>query len=63
MIANHTAKPYDHHMIHETLANQISHPVRWTESIQYFLKLGKAEFREIGPGNVLTGLIRQISYA
>lgn len=61
VISNFKAKPYDRDMIHETLANQMSNPVRWTESIQYILKLGKAEFREIGPGNVLTGLIRQIT--
>ena len=61
VISNFKAIPYESDLIHDTLANQMSNPVRWTESIQYLLQLGEAEFKETGPGNVLTGLIRQIT--
>jgi polyketide biosynthesis malonyl-CoA-[acyl-carrier-protein] transacylase len=60
VIANATARPYPAAGIMEILAQQIDHPVRWTESIHYLIGEGIAEFVEIGPGNILTGLLRQI---
>lgn len=60
IIANVTAKPYDANEIHFLLANQITHPVKWTQSIEYLLGQGETTFEEIGPGKVLAGLIRRI---
>lgn len=60
VIANYTAKLYDTHNIAQTLTQQITHPVRWTESISYILSQGETEFEEIGPGKVLTGLVQRI---
>ena len=42
------------------LVRQVSSPVRWLESIQLLLEKGVDVFVEIGPGKVLSGLMRQI---
>lgn len=60
VISNVTARPYEPGQAKENLARQITHSVRWTESIQWLLEKPGAEFHEIGPGNVLTGLLRRI---
>jgi malonyl CoA-acyl carrier protein transacylase len=60
VIANLTATPYEEGSILETLAGQISNSVRWVESINYIKSLDEVEFFELGPGKVLTSLIRQI---
>jgi len=60
VISNYTAQPYSANEIHRNLAQQITHPVRWTETIKYLLKQGETEFEEIGPGIVLNGLLRRI---
>ena len=60
VIANVSALPYVEHDIKNHLALQITQPVRWSQSIDYLLALGETEFEEIGPGKVLTGLIRRI---
>lgn len=44
----------------EGLYNQIPNPVRWTEVIQKLASLGVHRFIEVGAGNVLTGLLRNI---
>ena len=62
-ISNVTAEPYDKDEIRENLALQITHPVRWCESVQWLLKQPAPEFREIGPGNVLTGMLAKIKNA
>ena len=59
VISNYRALPYSDNVA-ENLVQQISNPVRWTESIQYLLRQDQPEFEEIGPGRVLTGLINQI---
>ncbi|HLA09798.1 MAG TPA: ACP S-malonyltransferase [Pyrinomonadaceae bacterium] len=43
------------------LIRQVSSPVRWLESMQVLLQQGVDVFVEIGPGKVLSGLMRQIS--
>lgn len=63
VISNVYARPYAADELRHNLANQITHPVRWTETIQYLLAQPEPEFTEVGPGNVLTGLIRQIRTA
>lgn len=45
----------------DKLTQQVSSPVRWLETIQNMRAGGVTKFVEIGPGKVLTGLVRQIS--
>ncbi len=59
-ISNYTARPYKAENILENISKQITHPVRWTESVVYLLETGEQEFIEIGPGVVLTGLVNRI---
>lgn len=44
----------------EALIRQVSMPVRWEESMRLLLDEGVHTFIEVGPGNVLKGLMRQI---
>ncbi len=60
VIANTTAKPYAADDIKKNLAQQITNSVRWTESIDFLLAQDETEFEEVGPGVVLTGLVRRI---
>ncbi|MEW5804466.1 MAG: ACP S-malonyltransferase [bacterium] len=60
VISNVEARPYTKEKIKRLLADQINHSVKWTESIRYLMGKGVTEFKEIGPGTVLTGLVAQI---
>jgi malonyl CoA-acyl carrier protein transacylase len=60
VISNVQAQPYLPDEVARNLADQITQPVRWIESIQLLLRQPDPRFEEIGPGTVLTGLIRQI---
>ncbi len=44
----------------DALVRQVCLPVRWEESIRAMVELGVDMFVEVGPGRVLTGLLRQI---
>jgi len=44
----------------EALVRQVTMPVRWQESMRLLLDEGVNTFVEVGPGRVLTGLMRQI---
>jgi len=44
----------------EGLKQQVPNPVRWEESIRYLAAQGVEHFIEVGPGRVLTGLLRGI---
>jgi len=46
--------------IKDALVRQLYMPVRWTESVQFMVKKGVNEIVEVGPGKVLTGLIKRI---
>ena len=46
--------------IKELLIKQIENPVRWRESIIYMINKGVTKFVEIGPGKVLSGLVKRI---
>jgi [acyl-carrier-protein] S-malonyltransferase len=45
----------------EALIKQVSSPVRWLESIELLIEKGVTAFVEVGPGKVLSGLVRQIN--
>jgi len=61
IVSNVTAKPLKSSIdIKRLLVEQIEKPVRWRESIQNIINLGTNEFIEIGPGKVLSGLIKRI---
>ena len=44
----------------EALIRQVTMPVRWAESVRLLIDEGVNTFVEVGPGRVLTGLLRQI---
>jgi len=47
--------------IQQLLLQQLTSPVRWTQSVQQMVADGAAHFYEFGPGDVLKGLIRKIN--
>ena len=47
--------------IKSLLISQIEKKVRWFESVQYMINNGVKNFVEIGPGKVLSGLIKRIN--
>jgi [acyl-carrier-protein] S-malonyltransferase len=47
-------------VVTERLTQQVSSPVRWLQTIENMKLAGVTKFIEIGPGKVLTGLVRQI---
>lgn len=58
---NVDARPYtDPEAIKKNLINQLTAPVRWTQSVEHMVADGAAEFTECGPGNVLQGLVKKI---
>jgi malonyl CoA-acyl carrier protein transacylase len=60
VVANYTARPYPKTGYADHLTFQISHPVRWYESVSWLMWQGYQDFHEIGPGNVLTKLTSKI---
>ena len=60
VLSNVTAQLHGHSNIKKMLARQITQPVRWTESMQWLLGQPEPDFLELGPGTVLTGLLRRI---
>jgi len=44
----------------DCLIRQVTGPVRWVECIQLLIAQGATQFIEVGPGKVLSGLMRQI---
>ena len=62
IISNVTAKEEnDINKIKPLLIDQITSKVRWRESINYMIKNGVKDFLEIGPGKVLTSLVKKIN--
>lgn len=47
-------------LIKKNLIDQLTHPVMWRHTILHMIEDGATEFTEIGPGNFLRGLVRQI---
>ena len=61
IISNVTASPTNNSQdIKNLLIEQIEKPVRWRESINKMISSGVNNFIEIGPGKVLSGLIKRI---
>lgn len=64
VVSNVTAQPYSKlnasEAVKASLVEQITHPVRWTQSVRYLLSQRVTDFMEVGPGNVLIRLIQQI---
>jgi len=61
IISNVTAKETNEPSeIKDLLIRQIESPVRWRESIIYMINKGTKTFIEIGPGKVLSGLVKRI---
>ncbi len=46
--------------VRDGLVRQVSQPVRWLESVEFLISQGVKTFIEVGPGKVLSGLVRQI---
>ena len=61
---NVDAKPYtDAESIKDNLIAQLTGPVKWTQTVQRMLQDGATEFIEVGPGNVLQGLVKKVDRA
>ncbi|MBN2486402.1 MAG: ACP S-malonyltransferase [Bacteroidales bacterium] len=59
---NVTAKAVtDPEQIKENLKTQLTAPVKWTQTVKNMLADGATSFTEVGPGNVLQGLIKKVS--
>lgn len=62
VIANVDAKNHqDAGAIRKSLREQITHPVLWQKSVERMIADGVQRFVEVGPGRVLTGLMRKIN--
>ena len=62
VIGNTTAEPMTTaESVKSELLNQLCNPVQWQRSIEYMVNNGVSTFIEIGPGKVLTGLIKRIN--
>jgi [acyl-carrier-protein] S-malonyltransferase len=64
VVSNVTAAPVsDAGEARPLLVDQLTSPVRWTDSVRTMLQLGATRFLEVGPGNVLTGMLKRIDRA
>ena len=62
IISNVTAREEtDINKIKPLLVDQITSRVRWRESVNYMINQGVTDFLEIGPGKVLSGLVKKIN--
>jgi [acyl-carrier-protein] S-malonyltransferase len=62
VVGNIGAVPLDSiEAIRSEMNGQLTGPVRWTESINYMIAQGVSTFIEVGPKEVLTGLVRRIN--
>ena len=63
VIANAIARPAGRRSVIDLLVAQLTSPVRWTESVQFMIGKGVTHFVEVGPKDVLCGLIKRIDAA
>lgn len=60
LVANASAEPIQQsHQLALELVDQVCSPVRWSESLQRLWAMGCDRFLEVGPGNVLAGLVKR----
>tara|TARA_B100001093_G_scaffold520014_1_gene612060 strand:- start:4374 stop:5258 length:885 start_codon:yes stop_codon:yes gene_type:complete len=50
----------DPEKIKKHLISQLTAPVRWTQTMEQMIKDGASSFTEVGPGNVLQGLLKKV---
>lgn len=61
---NIDAKPHtDPAVIKHNLIAQLTGPVRWTQTVTHMIQDGATSFTEVGPGNVLQGLVKKVDRA
>jgi len=62
VVSNVEAQPYrESGRVKELLVRQVCAPVRWEESVTAMVALGVDQFIEIGPGKVLSGLVKRMA--
>lgn len=62
VVSNVTAAPVaERGEARRLLVRQLTSPVRWTGSMQFLVGVGVTRFLELGPGNVLAGLLKRVS--
>jgi [acyl-carrier-protein] S-malonyltransferase len=62
VISNVTGRPYGSpDEIKELLVTQLTHPVRWRESVEFLWSQGARDFVDFGPGKVVAGLASRIT--
>ncbi|SFG35657.1 [acyl-carrier-protein] S-malonyltransferase [Planifilum fulgidum] len=62
VVANVSARPVtDARTIRQSLIDQVASPVLWEDSVRWMMEQGVDTFVEIGPGNVLTGLVKKVN--
>lgn len=61
LVANVTAEPVtDREQVRRNLILQVDHPVKWEQSVKYLEEDGVSRFIEVGPGKVLSALVKKI---
>ena len=62
VVSNVTARPHetDIDSINQRLVEQLTSPVRWSDSMQWLIENVNGRFIELAPGKVLSGLMRRI---
>ncbi len=62
VLSNVTAEPHPSPEATKTLLiDQVCAPVRWEDSMRYAVEQGCESFLEVGPGNLLSGMMRRIA--
>ncbi|MDH3530697.1 MAG: ACP S-malonyltransferase [Acidobacteriota bacterium] len=62
LVENVSAAPNkDPELVADALTRQVTSPVRWLESVEHLIGAGVDTFVEVGPGKVLSGLVKQIN--
>ena len=60
MVANVSAGPEEDPVrLKQLLVEQVTSPVRWSQTMEHLVAAGVTEIYEIGPGKVLTGLAKR----
>jgi [acyl-carrier-protein] S-malonyltransferase len=60
VVSNVTALPHQPDQVKSLLVQQVTSSVRWEDSMRYLVKQGYRKFVELGPGEVLAGLMKRI---